>query len=277
MLVPTSEVVNLTDTFGDNNKTEKFVQRYLRITHCDLFFADAAIFVEGTSETVFVPYFIENDYLELDCRYITILPVGGSHSHKFKPLIEKLGILTLIITDLDPIDGESKRKSVPPKRNSPQIISGNPSISGWGITEKSIESLSNLKSAQKVFSNDSVRIAFQTPVNITVNEKTDEALSATFEDSLVYENLEKLQELPSNNLIDEIKVAMKKQTVGEFCDCVYNEIRKKSNDKVSFALDLIYELDKVEVPLYIKEGLTWLQEKLQRTEVETATGGNDNV
>jgi len=56
--VSTSEIVNLTNTFGDDKTTEKFVQRYLRVTHCDLFFADAVIFVEGTSETVLVPYFI---------------------------------------------------------------------------------------------------------------------------------------------------------------------------------------------------------------------------
>lgn len=76
-----------------------------------MFFADAVIFVEGTSENVLVPYFIRNTecensdilennakcknkkYEESDSRYVTILPTGGSHSHRFKPLIEKLFLI----------------------------------------------------------------------------------------------------------------------------------------------------------------------------------------
>ncbi|MNC74659.1 hypothetical protein D3C75_1260530 [compost metagenome] len=30
-----------------NDRTRDFLERYLRLTHCDLFFADAAILVEG--------------------------------------------------------------------------------------------------------------------------------------------------------------------------------------------------------------------------------------
>jgi predicted ATP-dependent endonuclease of OLD family len=45
--VPTSAVINLSEVFGPNDETEKFVIRYLRAVHCDLFFADAAILVEG--------------------------------------------------------------------------------------------------------------------------------------------------------------------------------------------------------------------------------------
>jgi predicted ATP-dependent endonuclease of OLD family len=131
-IISTSSVVNLTNTFGEDEKTEKFVQRYLRVTHCDLFFADAVIFVEGTSETVLVPYFIQNEFSELDSRYITILPVGGSHSHRFKPLIKKLGISTLVITDIDPAESTGHHKRTFPKRNT-GLISGNSSITEWGL------------------------------------------------------------------------------------------------------------------------------------------------
>jgi predicted ATP-dependent endonuclease of OLD family len=276
--ISTAEIVNLTDTFGTDEKTEKFVQRYLRVTHCDLFFADAVIFVEGTSETVLVPYFIKNDYPELDGRYITVLPVGGSHSHSFKPLIEKLGISTLIITDIDPCNSDTNRSSVQPKRGQPQnIISGNPSLTAWGITDIKLESLLNLQGTSKEFANNSIKIAFQMPVNISLNGTDGEALAATFEDSLIYANLTSLRELTGLGLIKKIKSIAQKTAIDDFCTDIYNVIHGDSSGKVSFALDLIYELDKVDTPQYIKEGLEWLQRKLRRIEVEVTTGGTENA
>ena len=53
--VPISTVTNLSEVFGLNNETERFVTRYLKATHCDLFFADAAILVEGPAERILVP------------------------------------------------------------------------------------------------------------------------------------------------------------------------------------------------------------------------------
>jgi predicted ATP-dependent endonuclease of OLD family len=45
--VPVSTVINLSEVFGPGSETERFVTRYLRAQHADLFFADAAILVEG--------------------------------------------------------------------------------------------------------------------------------------------------------------------------------------------------------------------------------------
>lgn len=275
-IIASSEVVNLTDTFGGDAKTEKFVQRYLRITHCDLFFADAVIFVEGTAEAVLVPYFIKTDFGELDSRYITILPVGGAHSHRFKPLAEKLDILTLVITDLDPAEvNQTKRAHRRPKKNSGQITT-NSSIAGWGITNNSIDSLLSVKTEDKILRNDSLMIAYQTAITIPYKSIDSEVLSATFEDSLVYSNLPALDKLDSIGIAKKLKKATEKQEVGDFCTEVYDAIRNDSGGKVSFALDLVYELEKVEAPQYIKEGLTWLQDKLQRRDDENSSGGIDN-
>jgi predicted ATP-dependent endonuclease of OLD family len=274
-VISISEVINLTDTFGKDEKTEKFVQRYLRVTHCDLFFADAVIFVEGTSETVLVPYFIKNDFKELDRKYITILPVGGSHSHKFKPLIEKLGIPTLVITDIDPVDTNKKRSSIEPKRGQANIVSGNSSIREWGIEQTKLDELLDLGRDSKILLNDELRIAYQFPVIIDLNGTKDEAIAATFEDSLVYANLKALLDvdIDSHGIIKKIKETAKKSTTNEFLNEIYSNIHGDSSGKVSFALELIYQLEKVKAPLYIREGLEWLQEKLRRAEIELSAGG----
>ena len=63
--IATSKVINLSEVFGKGDKTDKFVTRYLQTTHCDLFFADAAILVEGSAESMLLPHFIRNKYPEL--------------------------------------------------------------------------------------------------------------------------------------------------------------------------------------------------------------------
>ena len=70
--IPNSIVVNLTDTFGTGDATKKFATRYIKTTHCDLFFADALIMIEGTSEGILLPHFIKTKYQDLNSRYISI-------------------------------------------------------------------------------------------------------------------------------------------------------------------------------------------------------------
>lgn len=48
--VPVSCVVNLSEIFGSEDETARFAKRYLKATHCDLFFADGAVLVEGPAE-----------------------------------------------------------------------------------------------------------------------------------------------------------------------------------------------------------------------------------
>ena len=74
------------------------------------FFADAAILVEGPAERMLVPHFIRNKFTDLDRSYTSFLEIGGSHAHRLKPLIETLGLLTLVITDLDSIEKDSTGK-----------------------------------------------------------------------------------------------------------------------------------------------------------------------
>jgi predicted ATP-dependent endonuclease of OLD family len=270
-VISTSSVVNLTDTFGED-KTEKFVQRYLRVTHCDLFFADAVIFVEGTSETVLVPYFIQNEFPDLDSRYITILPVGGSHSHKFKPLVEKLGISTLVITDIDPAESTGHHKGTFPKRNT-DLISGNSSITEWGIAKKELDFLLDLNDADKILLNGLVRIAYQTPTTVILNKSGIEMLSATFEDSLTYANMAEIVNLTGEGVVAKIKKALEETDTSKFNESVYNAIHRDTNGKVSFALELIYQLATVSSPPYIKDGLTWLQSMLKPSDKRTLSEG----
>jgi predicted ATP-dependent endonuclease of OLD family len=108
--VPTSDVLNLS-VFYDSTAPDirSFLERYLKLAHCDLFFADGAVLVEGNVERLLLPQMIANAAPRLQSTYLTVLEIGGAFGYRFKALIEFLGLTTLIITDLDSVFGPSAK------------------------------------------------------------------------------------------------------------------------------------------------------------------------
>jgi predicted ATP-dependent endonuclease of OLD family len=86
-----------------NASAREFLQRYLKLTHCDLFFSDAVILVEGNVERLLLPAMIESAAKRLRSSALTILEVGGAFAHRFQELIAFVGLTTLVITDLDSV------------------------------------------------------------------------------------------------------------------------------------------------------------------------------
>lgn len=266
--VATSKVVNLSDVFGDGEKTDKFVTRYLQTTHCDLFFADAAILVEGSGENMLLPHFIRNKYPGLNQRYITILNISGKHSHRLAPLIHKIALPTLVISDLDSAEPSGYHCKAEPRRNR-GLISGNYAITGWIIKKNSFDELLDLPESSKVASMTSIcdyqiRIAYQTPIQIQYGGVAIEALSCTFEDSPIHTNWDVFKELKASDpgqLIKKLKEGLdNNESFETMKTAIFNEL-KKTEVKAEFALDLIYSIDpdKIMVPKYISEGLKWLE------------------
>ncbi|MCK5510735.1 AAA family ATPase [Candidatus Parcubacteria bacterium] len=270
-LIPTSTVVNLSETFGKKDETTKFAIRYLKTTHCDLFFADAVILIEGPAEKMLVPYFIKRHLPELSSCYISLLEIGGNHAHTLKPLIEKLGLITLIITDIDSVDKNDKNRwvSVLPEKNK-DYKSGNDTLKKWLPGKDSIDDLLNLEKESKESSNFPIRVAYQFPIKISTSDgKTEEVIPYTFEDSLVFENLKLFKELTGTGLMKKMSDAVNKKTVKESSADMFNAL--KTGKKAKFALELLFLKDPKElaIPNYIKEGLEWLREKLQFKKVDT--------
>lgn len=277
--VSTAEVVNLSDVFDKENDTNKFVSRYLQSTHCDLFFADASIFIEGSAENMLLPHFIRNHYPELHQRYITILTINGRHSHKFDPLIKKLCLPTLIITDLDSVSKDGHHKSQKPEFNK-DLISGNYAITKWLIQKENLDELISLDSSKKEFSRKdpfeySIRVAYQNLVPVKFDEEhpSCNALSSTFEDCLIYTNYDLFKTLDtsdSSSFFKKIQNILKNsKSFEEMHNNIYDSLFKgSSKNKVEFALDILYAVDpkKLTIPLYIREGLEWLEEYLKPVE-----------
>ncbi len=257
--IPTARVVNLSDTFGDQDETSKFATRYLRTTHCDLFFADAAILVEGSAERILVPHFIRTKFPKLDQRYISLLEIGGAHAHRLKPLLETLGLLSLIITDLDSIEATGTSKALPERDKGHRT--GNTTLKDWVPKKDSLDDLLDLEDGDKETADQLVRVAYQCPITVKYKEGQgeEEAIPYTFEDSLALTNLGLFREYKEPiGLLKKLKTALEKETLEEASRDMFTNLEKGS--KAEMALELLYltEPSRVQPPAYISEGLQWL-------------------
>ncbi|MBF0132585.1 MAG: AAA family ATPase [Magnetococcales bacterium] len=268
--VPISAVVNLSEVFGkDEDETARFVKRYLKATHSDLFFADGAILVEGAAERMLIPHFIQNSNLEtLKTRYITLLEINGSYAYLLEPLIRHLGLTTLIISDIDSVD-ESRKKTQPAREMG--LKTNNPTLKTWhpGKECQTIDALYEMDPSKRILEYTkeefSIRVAYQLPVSVTFNKKEKEALPYTFEDALVFENFEIFRTLQGTGMVGKFHKAVSMKTFEEICAEIFNVVDE--GGKAQFALDLIFDIDptKLKIPHYIREGLEWLQVFLTKT------------
>jgi hypothetical protein len=270
--VPVSTVVNLSGVFGKENDTKRFVTRYLKAQHCDLFFADAAILVEGPAERMLVPHFIRLKYPKLNQCYITMLEIGGSHAHRLRPLIEDLKLLTVVITDLD-AGNATTAKAEPPERGKNQVTN-NTTLAQWVPALSKIDDLIDLSESKKVVTEEelfAVRAAYQVPIMASLNSGIkSEVLPNTFEDALVFENLDFFSNLTGTGLVRKFKDAIQSSAdLSALGKTMFEEL--KTAKKAEFALDVIDAptFESLNVPTYIAQGLDWLQNRLQKKSNET--------
>lgn len=296
--VPITEVINLTKTFGDDSDTERFVTRYLKLTHSDLFFADALIIVEGQAERILVPSFIANDpqFKKLTENYITLLELGGSHAHRIVPLLKILEITTLIIADLDSVDTKNNNKVIQPELSNSNILSSNSTFKilykekesiktgDEKIERVSIDWLFALDDKSMTLSEygNKVIFAYQIPSKSSSSDSKflGEYIPRTFEDAFILKNIDIFKK--SNIKNDDINALKNIQSCIEastdlkslntaIFDLIHGELttdqegkekRKKSTfDKAEFALELLF-YDEFLPPDYIKEGLLSLVNEL---------------
>ncbi len=220
-----------------------FLRRYIRLTHCDLFFADKAIFVEGQVERLLMPMMIDERAKAKGCetlgsQYISISEVGGGHAHKFKPIIDFLGIPSLIITDLDSVDADGKKCPVADGSGS-----SNACLRKWIPAKETIEELKVCDEVAKT--QGCIQVAYQIAQNGNCGR--------SFEEAFIYANIPWLT--ANYAKLSTTNAAIKKAVVAGLESQAW-ELSGKLG-KVDFALDLINEPG-WSIPLYIEQGLTWL-------------------
>ncbi|MGB5116018.1 AAA family ATPase [Providencia alcalifaciens] len=286
-IMPTTEVVNLGQVFGDDKTTRQFAERYFRVQHTDLLFANAAIFVEGVAERMLLPLFIERDFPILNSRYLSFLDIGGSHAHRLRSLVERLRIPTVIITDIDPVEEKAGK---PKKNGEPTTIlvavantgqsglqCGNPTLRGWHPKLQKLEDFKNPKDEHLVWNeivDCSVRFAWQLPV-----AEADNQWPSTFEDSLILRNIPWFKQLIDENVDSDGKqikqpkgalgsVARKvadNDNIPDLLAALHNLMHGSFNkgDFAASIFEMIASNEPIACPKYIEDALEWLQTQLE--------------
>lgn len=251
-------IANMSDLFASAKNELLFVRKHLKLTHCDIFFADGVIFVEGQAERLLVPEFISKRFPGLTSRYISMLEVSGAHTHKYRELIEKLGVATLVLTDLDSVDDENK--SCSPKKKSQQKTN-NDTLKSWHPKLEMLDELLELPITKNATTSQGapLYIAYQKPTLIS----GDEILSRTFEDALILANFED-DYFQGKKAIAAAKIAHEdgSKLLSESLYCYV-----KSLSKGNFAFDCLFHLAENQAfsfnpPEYMSEGLKWLEAQL---------------
>jgi len=287
---PTSTIINLSNVFGKDTETLRFVKRYIKATDCDLFFADGAIFVEGQAERILIPHFIHHHFPSLWRRYISLIDIGGSNARRFEPLIKALGLTSLVITDLDAglstkvptkNSGTTTRiKKAKPKLGADQVTT-NPTLKEWHPKITEIDRLISQEESvhHTCIENEyDLYVAYQKMVEDPTN-KGEKLIPRTFEDALVYANFIVLGDISGSSTTNKIAALVKGGLSGDELEEALFEIVDKA-EKAAFAIDCLVTIEDgsgLSPPPYVEAGLKWLQEKLEEPAlVVGGTGVVDN-
>lgn len=264
--ITATEVLNLANFDGKSGCKDnlEFLQKYLKLTHCDLFFADAAILVEGTVERLLLPLMIKKEAAELSSAYITTLELGGAYAHRFLALLEFINLPTLIITDLDSVDPQPK-PGMPKSKNSAcradlsRAVTSNAclkSLTGIG----DISTLIGLTADKKVsnLGNHHRYITFQRAVSVPAYGENLGMTPRTFEESFIYENLDGIRQ---KKIQAFISLPHQLHYEDDYQN-IYDSVCSNDYKKVEFALQQIDSKEEWATPAYIAEGLKWLRKTL---------------
>ncbi len=215
----------------------RFLHQYLTLTRCDLFFADKAILIEGTSERLLLPVIIEkleeaeSDAPKLSSQYMTIMEVGGAYAHIFFDLLDFLELRTLIITDLDSVVAAGG-SACPVYQGT---ATSNACLNTWfGDGDCSPAALLTKDDASKL--KGLRRIAFQRP------EAKGGPCGRTFEDAFM--------------LANPATFGIEGATSDEQAQCAWDKLDKIK--KSEFALKYAIDETGWDAPGYILDGLRWL-------------------
>jgi len=251
-----TEIKDLSVVFksGENNSDKEFLHKYLTLTKSDLYFADKAILIEGSTERILLPEIIKkfdiSNSRELRNKYLSVVEIGGAYAHHFYKFLDFLELKTLVVTDLDCSKKTTGEKTSYQKSQCSEAThSTNSGLKHWfNITDAGYADISRIitkSDVEKVVG--SRRIAYQVP------EKGKTAMGRSFEDAFILANrsLFNLEE-ESIESVAEKKAFDKANIIG-------------NDSKANFAI--MYAIDETEwnIPHYITEGLLWLSDETQIT------------
>ena len=303
-IAQSSKVLNLSEFYCNTaNPCRDFLERYLKLTHCDLFFADAAVLVEGNVERLVMPQMIAKAAPGLRSCYLSVLEIGGGppYAHLFRTLVEFVGITTLVVTDLDsvigPADDEDENDAKPVEGGGEQdadevaagstctpetqgAVTSNQMLAQWLPGMNRIDELLGADSAAKTVAEDefglgAIRVTYPCIVNVEHGGEQIERAGRTLEVAFAFDNLDWTQQAANHELKLRVRAP---QGLEDLAKKLHNKVHSSNYKKTDFALALLAkDPDAWKVPHYITEGLEWLEATLGVAEGEDEQQEGDDA
>ncbi|ACU75748.1 ATP-dependent OLD family endonuclease [Catenulispora acidiphila DSM 44928] len=233
----------------DGQDALRFLQQYMELRPCDMFFADKIILVEGTVERLLLPEMIKRCAPTLAHKYLSVIEVGGAYALKFRELLSFLSVQTLVITDLDSGTLEGHHKACEP--STAGAVTTNATLKSWLPAERDIATLLEIDDAAKTKGH--VRVAYQVP------EQSGGPVGRSFEDAFILANAHILAaELAGLSTRKAFIADTDSPSAEMIAESAYKIADGLHGEKTGFAFDVL-RLDGWSVPRYIDEGLRWLE------------------
>ena len=183
--------------------------------------------------------------------------------------MDTLGLLSLVVTDLDSILETGSAKARPER--SKGYRTGNTTLKEWVPQIELLDDLLDLSNEKKQTADGLVRVAYQCPITVEYKESggQDEAILYTFEDSLALANLALFRGYAEPvGLLNKLQASLGKDTLEDAANDMFRNLEKGS--KAEMALELLYrsEPDQLAPPGYIADGLKWLEKNLEAKTVD---------
>lgn len=257
------------DKLGEEGKALfKFLKQYLTINSAELFFASKAIFIEGTTERILLPLFIEMHDKEndgatatggLSSQNISVLEVGAN-ARAFAPFLEFIGIRTLIITDIDTTervrDDTSGRSSYKAHKVEGSSHTSNETLK-YFLSAPAIDEVDAYKEWHKrLLSGEAASDEGQIKLSYQTEENGYHARS--FEDAFIAKNFEKIK-IKKDDL-DGLKNTQEFDSFdgNDYYDLTEKILSKKSDFAGSLLYAALVDGETWETPEYIMDGLRWI-------------------
>lgn len=233
-----------------------FLQKYLKLSYCDLYFCDKAILVEGATERLLIPQMIlkcaesgafDNTTPPLQSQYYSLVEVGGAYAHRFYDFLDFLEIPTLIFTDVDFVRERNKKC-----QRSEALHSSNGAINRW--------------------CHDVYGIAVSKPIPIEkVIELSTDSLKRT--NALRHLEFQKEENGAYPRSLEESIQNVNRALFGIAEDATEIHLFEESESgesKTDFAIKLLTDpkYEDFHIPTYIRDGLIWLNDQAKMPEKE---------
>lgn len=235
----------------------KYIKKHITFGVSQLFFADAAIFVEGVSEYTLLQHYLA-ERTDLKKKYISLVMINGAFSHVYHHLISVLHIPVLIITDID------FKRSDEEKDNRTQMTPL--SMSDRTTTNQTIINYYGTDSASQILS-----AAYKREGSLMVvcqKQQLNGYYATSFEESFILTN--------SDNSITNDTLNALLPRVYQYCTSnggisanSYRLQKSLADKKSDFSNTLLYKIISADegtsipnLPEYIEDGLSFLSREL---------------